>query len=412
MGDILEKNREPAERTRAMQEAIEASARLDQQQIVRRNIEENASFNVPYVTMNVLATIVACCGLLANSVAVVIGAMIIAMLLGPITGLALAMVDGDDKLLVRALLAETGGAALVFVTALVIGEVCQDFPFTAEMQARTRPNLLDLLIALAGGAAGAYATISPKVSVGLVGVAISTALVPPLSTSAMCLARGQNRLALGAFLLFFANLVAIQFASSLVLWLHGYHKITRNPANSKHLVARNAVSFGLLLGLSGLLGYNLLQSLNRQQFQAKTRESLKRALERYPGVALTGVDFQRGAQGEIVFAVVHTPYSLTPERVARIEASLPWYESKPVELHLRSVLVKEATRNGYLHELPEANSSGTPGELNLVTPVEGLEDILPDLRSPMPGQENNPIPEIPVKSDPGSSLNVAPGSGR
>ena len=111
--------------------------------------------------MNALAAIVACYGLLENSVAVIIGAMIIALLMGPITGMALALVDGDQLLLRQALLAEAAGAALVLLLSFTIGKIHAEMTLGSEILGRTSPNVLDLIIALAGGAAGAYATISP-----------------------------------------------------------------------------------------------------------------------------------------------------------------------------------------------------------------------------------------------------------
>lgn len=189
----------------------------DERLSICQSITENSLLTVPYMVMNALSTIVACYGLLAESTAVVIGAMIIAMLLGPITGVALGLVEGNNLLLSKAVLTEIAGVLTVLIIAAIIGKIHQDVPLGKEIFSRTAPNILDLAIALAGGAAGAYATISPRLSVGLVGVAISTALVPPLSTCSILLVRGETQLATGAFLLFFANLVAIQVASSIVL---------------------------------------------------------------------------------------------------------------------------------------------------------------------------------------------------
>jgi uncharacterized membrane protein len=93
---------------------------------------------------------------------------------------------------------------------------------TGEIYARTALNLMDLMIALGGGAAGAFVMTSPRLSVAFVGVAIATALVPPLSASAICLARGDYGLAFGAFGLAFTNIVAIQMASSFVMWIGGF----------------------------------------------------------------------------------------------------------------------------------------------------------------------------------------------
>ncbi len=330
-----------------------------QKEAVCQSIRANAAFTAPYATMNTLATIVACYGLLQNSTAVVIGAMIIAMLLGPISGIALALVSGDNPLLRRALAAEVGGALVVLAVAFCIGKAHQDMPLTQEILARTSPNILDLMIALAGGAAGAYATVSPRLSVGLVGVAIATALVPPLSVCSICLARGESRLAFGGFLLFFANLVAIQFASSVVLLLHGYHKISRQAIGRRQLAERNGLTFGLLVGLTGLLGYDFFQSLAKQSFETNVRHTLEGELRGYPGVHLADLRFQRLADKEIVTAVLRTPYSFAPERVAALETHLIAPKGLALELHIRSVITKEATRAGYLHELPQPPADDT-----------------------------------------------------
>ena len=189
---------------------------------VRANIDSNSRFDSAYIIMNGLATVVACYGLFENSAAVVIGAMIIAMLLGPIAGVSLGLVDRNNALVWKALPTLLGGFLVVYGTAFVLGLIHRDLSLTDEIYARTAPNLMDLLIALGGGAAGAFSMISPRLSVAFVGVAIATALVPPLSASAICLARGEYELALGALLLAFTNIVGIQVAGSVVMWLGGY----------------------------------------------------------------------------------------------------------------------------------------------------------------------------------------------
>jgi uncharacterized hydrophobic protein (TIGR00271 family) len=238
-----------------------ADQRSTSQEAVRQNIRATAVFDTAFVVMNALATVVAWYGLLQDGVAVVIGAMVIATLLGPIFGVALALVEGDNALLGKALLAAAGGVGLIFGIALLLGAIRRDAPLTREILSRTRPTLLDLFIALAGGAAGAYATVSPRVSAGLVGVAIATALVPPLSVCGLCLGRGEVSLAVGAFLLFLANLVAIQVAASVVLWLCGFNRITPRPGPGDSIVLRHAISFGTLLVLAVVLGLHVVQTL-------------------------------------------------------------------------------------------------------------------------------------------------------
>lgn len=296
-------------------------------------------------------------GLLSNSTAVVIGAMIIAMLLGPISGIALALVDGDVQLLRQAIIAEVAGVLVVLGVAFGIGFIHRDLPLTHEILSRTSPNILDLVIALAGGAAGAYATVSPRLSVGLVGVAIATALVPPLATCSICIARGDLRLAFGGFLLFFANLVAIQFASSVVMWAHGYHLLTKKTGDSRAYASRIAFSVFMLVTLGIVLGLNFSRTLSKELEQSATRDRLVSALRAYPGVFLADVRFVAEKDQRMVYAVVRTPYSLGPKIVAKIESTLPHIDGVPPELHVRSVITKETTSHGYLHEMKDKSGS-------------------------------------------------------
>lgn len=326
----------------------------------RANIEQNASLDIAYVVMNGLAAVVASYSLLADSTAGVIGAMIIATLLGPIMGIALALVDGNNRLLRTALLAEVIGVGLVLSVSILVGRIHSESPLTAEILARTRPNVLDLMIALAGGAAGAFATVSPKVSAGLVGVAVSTALVPPLATSGICLAHGNAGLAWGGFLLFLTNLVAIQLASSLVMWLYGFHELMSRPSVGWILLRRNVPSIGLLLVLGVTLSLNFKTALAAQAYMNRVRSSLNKALAQYPGVRLADLWIEERENSVLIMAVVRTPFSFTPKRVEQIERMLPPADSKNLELHIRAVLTKEATSREYLHELLEGQASKDP----------------------------------------------------
>jgi uncharacterized hydrophobic protein (TIGR00271 family) len=278
---------------------------------VRQLIYDNASISQSYIIMNTLACIVASYGLLTNSTAVVIGAMVIATLLGPITGIALGLVDGDNELLRKAITTEVFGVALVMAIAFLIGKIHADIPLSSEIMARTSPNILDLIIALAGGAAGAYAIASPRISAGLVGVAIATALVPPLSTSSILLARGETRLAMGAFLLFLANFVAIQFSSSFVLWLLGYHKITHyDPDSTNSFIRRNMFSLVVLIILTVVLGINFSQTVEKQILATQIREIVNHNLSAFTDAQL--VDISISQENSVIDLQVTLRTSQTP----------------------------------------------------------------------------------------------------
>lgn len=341
---------------------------------VRHSITEGSRLTAPYMVMNGLATAVASYGLMADSTAVVIGAMIIAMLLGPILGLALSLVDGDTKLLRTAIIAEIAGVVLVVLVGGLVGRLHFDIPLTNEIFSRTTPNLLDLAIALFGGAAGAYASVTPRIGVGLVGVAISTALVPPLATCGICLSRGHFDLAGGAFILFATNLVAIQCASSFVLYVFGYHQITKPGDGDPSYVRRLVVDAAILLVLTVFLYRQLAATIQNQQFQRLVATRLERGLLEIPGAHLVETRYVDRKDRLVIVAVVRAPNSVTPDQVARLQSRLGTQYGRPIELHVRSLFTKEATADGYLHVIePEA------------LPIERLQEPVTQLESTIEG---------------------------
>lgn len=322
------------------------------QESTRESIRNGAEFNLAYLLMNVLAATIASYGLFANSPAVVIGAMIVAMLMGPIAGVSLALVDSDVKFLLKSLLTLLAGVVAVMVTAFIVGAIHKDIPITNEIMARTAPNLLDLMIALAGGAAGAYATVSPRLSIAFIGVAIATALVPPLSSAGILLARGEVGLAFGALFLASINMVAIQFAFSVVLWITGFRRVTRIPGLSwSTFMKGNVVSITILLILAFMLTINLHRVVARQLYESTTRFTLKQEVAASKGCYLVEVRFETAPGTTIVRAVVRGPEAPSAVQVAAMEGRLPSPpDSTTVELRVRFVETTIINREGTLYE--------------------------------------------------------------
>ncbi len=170
----------------------------------------------------VLSSLIAVLGLLADSTAVVIGAMIVAPLMAPVLGVAAAIVmDWPRRAAESAVAAGLGSflaIALAVVTALVL-PTPEEIP--GEVLARTAPNLLDLGVAVAAGAAGAYAQVRRAAGEALTGVAVAVALVPPLAVVGITLEMGEWTLAAGAFLLYLANVAGIVLAAAGTFMLCG-----------------------------------------------------------------------------------------------------------------------------------------------------------------------------------------------
>jgi uncharacterized hydrophobic protein (TIGR00271 family) len=183
-----------------------------------------------FAIMLALSTAIATFGLLQASTAVVIGAMLVAPLMTPMIGLAAALVTGRPRRAVSSAVLVIVGAAGVIALGAVLSLLAPgsgDVATNPEVQARTAPTLLDLLVALAAGAVGAYAMSDRRVAAALPGVAIAVALVPPLSVVGICLAAGLLPDAAGALILFLTNFVAIVVAGALMLLAVGYGRIGR-----------------------------------------------------------------------------------------------------------------------------------------------------------------------------------------
>lgn len=264
------------EKLRYKQAKRENSKKIDHKE-VRLNIQAASIPSKTFFIMNTLSGIIAGYGLLSDSPAVVIGAMLVAMMTGPISGVALALIDNRMILLGTALKTLLGGTSLLVGVGILVGLVHHNMPLSHEIMVRTHPNFMDLMIALAGGAAGAFASISPRLSVAVAGVAVATALVPPLVATGILLAHLEWKLALGAFILVFTNMVAIQFSSSLVLWVAGFRRVTDEEADKSvsAFIKRNFVSLIFLVSLAVYLTLNLINTVGKQHYEAVTTKHLK-----------------------------------------------------------------------------------------------------------------------------------------
>ncbi|HCH26572.1 MAG TPA: TIGR00341 family protein [Psychrobacter sp.] len=320
---------------------------------VRVKIEANALPSRMYFIMNILSAIIASYGLVTNSAAVVIGAMLVAMMLGPITGVALAIIDHRMPLLRKSLITVLLGITLVLIVGFIVGWLHKDQPLTAEILSRTQPTSMDLMIALAGGTAGAYAMVSPHLSVAVVGVAVATALVPPLAASGILFANGEMQLGFGALLLAVTNIIAIQFTNALVLWVLGFRRLVDDDYKSSNYLTflqRNAVTLLLLGGLGTYLTINLQTNAKQQVFES----SVKEAINRYfidKGNVLTNTQFDSTEQNQVVRAVIRGETTPSAYDVQQIETRITQDMAKnfpdylPIKLQLRYLPVQVIESN-------------------------------------------------------------------
>lgn len=175
------------------------------------NISDMARLSNIFILMVILSAIVAAIGVSNNNVAVIIGAMVIAPFLGPNMALSLATTLGDLNLAKESIKSNYIGLFIVFLLSVVLGLIFTVDPTVPEVALRAKTNLGSITLAFASGIAGALA-FTAGFSTTLIGVMVAVALLPPLVTCGLLFGSGEFSLALGAFLLFFINLVCVNLA--------------------------------------------------------------------------------------------------------------------------------------------------------------------------------------------------------
>lgn len=189
------------------------------------DVSKAARFSRVYFAMVLLSATVATIGLEHNSVAIVIGAMVIAPLLGPNVALALATTLGDLQLAKQSALTSLAGIATVAVMTLILGVLLHVDPTLSQLASRTQVGLSDVVLALAAGCAGALA-FTTGVSAIMVGVMVAVALLPPMVTFGLLLGGGQLMLAMGALSLLAANLICLNLAAVVTFMVQGIRPAT------------------------------------------------------------------------------------------------------------------------------------------------------------------------------------------
>lgn len=281
-----------------------------------------------------LSAIIATLGLLSNSAAVIIGAMIVAPLMGPIVGMAYSTAMGNRKLLRRSSLTLFGGIVLTVIISWTTASIIGLKTANSEIMSRVNPTLIDFGIAMAAGAAGAFANTRRSISSALPGVAIAVALVPPLSVVGIGLGLGEQEIAFGASLLFSTNLICIIFFGSLVFLCQSYGNIDR----AKHgLALSTAVMF--------FLGIPLTLSMRELIIKKNVTSQISHLIVSQTETLVNG-DLKlisvvpRQDYLEIGIEIAAPIDSISQEQIDRLKNLLSQKIGKPIDLEVEIIPVK------------------------------------------------------------------------
>lgn len=349
---------------------------VDERRDVQKSIYRGARPRIDFFLMIAFSAAIAAMGLLLDSPAVIIGAMLVAPLMSAIVGVGLGVILGGAELLRKALGTSFQGMLLAIAVGALMGMLRANAAPTGEILSRVQPGLLDLGVALVSGAAGAYAICRKDVSASLAGVAIAAALVPPLAVVGIGISMRRPDVTLGALLLFLTNFVAIASASGLIFLLLGFAP----PSGQR---ARWAILRRGVLGEAGLLALiavilTVLTVVARAEGQERQAiyDAVMTQVEQLPEVQLEEDDILIVRDDDEILELsitIRTPYQLAYQTVLDLQERIATQLQRPVALKL------------------------------VVIPTTELDPLIPPTLTPTPTATMTPTPTPSVTPGPSAT---------
>lgn len=318
---------------------------------------EEATPGSSFQVLTLGACVIATFGLLSNSTAVIIGAMLIAPLMLPIRGLSFGILEADRELIRTSLRAIAIGTLGAIVISMLLGRAVNLSDYGSEVWSRTRPTLLDLGIAITAGALAGFAKIEAKLSSSLAGTAIAVALMPPLCVVGLWLAKLEFRIAWGAMLLYITNLMGITLACMLVFLWAGFSPMNR---------ARRPVSltFALTSLLMLPLGYTSYELIRQDRLESNLERALLDKTVTFQRLRLVAMETDWFLDPPVVTLTVYANSPVTPVQVDLLEDFVAKEMGRPFRLIFEV---------GQLDEVTSAPVRSM-GDRNVLDAIEGWKE--------------------------------------
>ena len=343
-------------------------------QVLRTKAEElTPSFPI-YVTMLLISAVVATAGLLADSPAVVVGSMVIAPLIGPALAANVGIVTGDDELTSTGFTYQSTGLAIVVVASIGIAVLARlaglepagvDIVVVAELQERVSPNVLSLAVALGAGVAGIL-SLTRGFSEAIVGVMIAAALIPPAAAVGITVAWGMYGAAIGAAVLVIVNLLSINFAALITLWVAGYRPqglFEVSPTRKPTYAYATLFGVALLVLAAPLVGVTLVE-FQATQLKSAADEEVDTVLAQpeYDDLEVESTevllddDYPLRSIDRVVVTVSGADPGPMPTLADRLHEGITTHADGPVVVEVRFVVAED--RSGSASEQVVHTSSG------------------------------------------------------
>ena len=290
---------------------------------LHRELWQDATWNTNFIVFTISACLIATFGLISNSTAVIIGAMLVAPLMLPLRAMAFAALEGDFPLFRKGLFSITGATIVAFLLSYTAGYVVDIPNFGSEVLARTQPNLVDLAIAVVAGGISSFAKVRKGVSDVLAGTAIAVALMPPLCVVGLSSSQEEYAFSKGAFLLYLTNLLGIVLACMVVFILAGYSEISQ------------ALGWTIILTSILLLplGASFLQLVRQAQLTTEiTNKLIEDTITVGEGVDRTSIEVDWTKNPPIVYITLQTDKEINTKQAKLVENFISRKMGRPFEL--------------------------------------------------------------------------------
>ncbi len=325
---------------------------------LHRELWLDATWNTNYIVFTISACLIATFGLISNSTAVIIGAMLIAPLMLPLRALAFASLEGDLPLFRKALFSIIGATILALLLSSLAGRLVNIPEFGSEALARTQPNLVDLGIALVAGGISAFAKVRRGVSDAIAGTAIAVALMPPLCVAGLYTSQEKFLFAKGAFLLYLTNLLGITLACTIIFILSGY-------TEASHALGW---TFGLTAILLLPLGASFLELVRQAQLEVEIGNKLiHETITVGKGVDQTKIKVDWTKNPPIIYVTLQTEKEITPNQAALVEAFIQRKMGRPFAIVFIVSEIKQVTSQDLIQTPPTNKTILTPQPLTSPT---------------------------------------------
>ena len=371
-----------------------------------RELCHDATWNLNYIILTISSCLIATFGLISNSTAVIIGAMLVAPLMLPLRALAFGALEGDFSLFKRAFLSILGATILALSLSYIAGDAANIPQFGSEVLSRTQPNLVDLGIAVVAGSISSFAKVRKGISDVIAGTAIAVALMPPLCVVGLALSQQQLSFAKGAFILYLTNLLGITLSCMIVFILAGYTRINH--------------ALGWTLALTGILvlplGASFIRLVRQAELTQGVTDALSMTITVSEGVDNAVIEVDWTEDVPIVYILLQTDKEVFPNQVALVEDfiekrigqtfKLIFFVNKFTQVTAEELLEAEPEITPEFPTPTDTNIDSTnPIEIEQETESETLNETAPEINSETSKETEPEIePEIPLDINPQTEL--------